>query len=189
MATRLFERPNVLFLRGAEVPMIRLPCGLQGIPRPCGSQLSIVAQQAKHAFPAGEPKPPSEPPPPHLFLNVTARSKAMPKKNRKRPRSPSHFPVRPRSNSRSRRRSYNTEGGSRDKRRGHWLSRSRSRTRSWPRKKHKEHKKPQRRRIAGDEDSDSDAWGNWTERGLKTHPDFAAVPEPSLASPRSPPST
>ena len=150
MATRLFERPNVLFLRGAEVPIIRLPCGLQGIPRPCGSGLSTVAQQAKQAFPAGEPKPPSIPPPPHLFLNVTARSKAIPKPNRKRPRSPSHFPVRPRSNSRSRRRSYNAEKGSRVKRRSQWLSRSRSRTRSWTRKKHKEDKKPQRQGIDGD---------------------------------------
>ena len=179
MATWLFERPNVLFLRSAEVPIIRLPCGLQGIPRPCRPQLSFVAKQAEQAFPAGMPTPPSEPPPPHLILNVTARSKAMPKKKRERPRSPSHFPVRPRSNSRSRRRSYNTEGSSRDRRRSHWRLRSRSRTRSWPRKKHKEHKKPQLRRIAGDEDSDSDAWGNWTEKGLKTHPVVTEIPEPS----------
>ena len=172
MATRLFERPKALFLRSAEVPIIRLPWGLQGIPRP------FVAQQAAQTFPAGVPKPPSEPPPPHLFLNVTARSKAMPKPKRERQRSPLHFPVRPRSNSKSRRRFYNTEGGSGDRGRNHGRLRSRSRTRPWPRKKHKEHKKPQLRRIAGDEDSDSDAWGNWTEKGLKTHPVATEIPEP-----------
>ena len=167
MAAEVFERLNGLFVRGAEVPIIRLPCGLQGIPRPWGPS---ITQQAKL-----EPKPPRGPPPAYLLRDVTPapRSKVMPDKHNRRPRSPSYSPVRFRSNSRSRhggvlavgywRRWYNTERGSKDRRTTH--RRSQSWTRSWSRsrdrrsKKHKEHKKL-------DEDSDSDAWGGWTAAEL-----------------------